>query len=122
MYKYVLLAIILIMGKNSMATSLMIPSVESLSGKWTISHKSAICSIYLGTKDVPLANGYELNISLHCDHKIFKKKPVAWRPAPDGIAILDENGATISFFSKEGEHYRSRIWDKSGDILMRNEK
>ncbi|MDU3787792.1 MAG: AprI/Inh family metalloprotease inhibitor, partial [Serratia marcescens] len=51
---------------------------------------------------------------------VLPQEPVAWRPAPDGIALLDKDGLTVLFFSQEDDHYRSQIWAETGKILKRN--
>ncbi|EBL6669115.1 protease, partial [Salmonella enterica] len=57
-----------------------------------------------------------------CKHIVLPELPAAWRPAPDGIDLLNHDGMSILFFSQDGESYRSNIWDKQGKILKRNIK
>ncbi|SMP75670.1 Protease inhibitor Inh [Serratia sp. CC22-02] len=33
----------------------------------------------------------------------------AWRPAPDGIALLRADGSTLAFFSRDGDLYRNQL-------------
>ena len=105
-----------------MASSLVLPSAESLSGQWTVTDESNSCSLHLSAESVESANGYKLRVLSICSPEVLPQIPSAWRPAPDGIALLDNEGLTVLFFSREGEHYRSQIWDNSGKVLRRNQK
>ncbi|EFO1665478.1 AprI/Inh family metalloprotease inhibitor [Escherichia coli] len=105
-----------------MASSLVLPPADSLSGQWTVTDKSNSCIIQLSTESVESANGYRLSISPSCGYVGLPEATVAWRPMPDGIALLDCDGSTVLFFSREGEHYRSQIWDNSGKVLKRSKK
>ena len=44
---------------------------------------------------------------------------LAWRPAPDGISLLDHEGTTLVFFSQEAGGYRSDIASDQGMRLRR---
>lgn len=103
-----------------MASSLVLPSADSLSGQWTLTDESNSCIIQLSAESDKSANGYQLSVSPNCAHAILPETAVAWRPAPDGIALLDREGLSVLFFSREGEHYRSHIWERAGKILKRN--
>ncbi len=105
-----------------MASSLVLPSVGSLSGQWTVTDESNSCIIQLSSEIVESANGYRLSVSPDCAHEILPEPTMAWRPTPDGIALLDNDGLTVLFFSREGEYYRSQIWDNSGKVLERSKK
>lgn len=105
-----------------MASSLILPSPESLSGHWTIVDKKNECDIYLKTERFEQANGYKLIASSTCVPDIFSEIPDAWRPEPDGIALLNKDGVTLLFFSREDEHYRSRVWECTGAILKKSKR
>ncbi|ECI4012244.1 protease [Salmonella enterica subsp. salamae] len=105
-----------------MASSLVLPPAGSLSGQWTVTDESNSCIIQLSAESVESANGYQLSVSPNCAHAVLPETTVAWRPTPDGIALLDKDGLTVLFFSREGEHYRSQIWDNSGKVLKRSKK
>jgi hypothetical protein len=120
MYKYLFVGIIFFFSGVSMASSLVLPSVGSLSGQWTVTDESNSCTIHLSAENVESANGYRLSVSPNCAHAVLPEATVAWRPTPDGIALLDSDGLTVLFFSREGEHYRSHIWEHAGKILKRN--
>ncbi len=105
-----------------MASSLVLPFAESLSGQWTVTDKSNSCIIQLSAESVESVSGYRLNVSPNCVHPVLPEATMAWRPSPDGIALLDSDGLTVLFFSWEGEHYRSQIWDNSGKVLKRIKK
>jgi hypothetical protein len=42
---------------------------------------------------------------------------VGWRPAPDGIALLQADGSTLAFFSRDGESYRNQLGADDGLTL-----
>lgn len=102
-------------------SSLVIPSPESLSGRWTVADAGNSCEIYLKAQRLEQANGYRLDVSSNCTPHVLPQQPEAWRPRPDGIALLDKDGLTILFFAQEGDHYRSQIWEKTGKILKRED-
>jgi len=103
-----------------MASSLVLPSAETLSGQWTVSDKSKSCVVQLNAESVESAGGYSLKFLSDCMPDVLPQEPVAWRPAPDGIALLDKDGLTVLFFSQEDDHYRSQIWAETGKFLKRN--
>ncbi|MFZ4835294.1 AprI/Inh family metalloprotease inhibitor [Rouxiella sp. Mn2063] len=103
-----------------MASSMVLPSAESLSGEWTVADKAQSCVVHLSAQSDQSANGFQLRLLSDCPHDVLPQAPVAWRPTPDGIALLDKEGLTVVFFSQDGEHYRSQIWDSAGKILTRN--
>lgn len=105
-----------------MASSLVLPSAGSLSGQWTVTDESNSCTLHLRAESVESANGYKLSILSSCSPEVLPQVPAAWRPTPDGIALLDSDGLTVLFFSREGEQYRSQIWDDSGKVLKRSRK
>ena len=43
-----------------MASSLVLPSAETLSGQWTVSDKSKSCVVQLNAESVESAGGYSL--------------------------------------------------------------
>ncbi|HAT3781507.1 AprI/Inh family metalloprotease inhibitor [Serratia marcescens] len=103
-----------------MTNNLLLPSAISISGHWTITDKSNSCTIHLSEENVESANGYKLIILSTCSPEILPQVPVAWRPTPDGIALLDQDGLSVLFFSREGMHYRSHIWERTGKVLKKN--
>ncbi|USQ47703.1 protease inhibitor Inh/omp19 family protein [Serratia marcescens] len=72
-----------------MASSLVLPSAETLSGQWTVSDKSKSCVVQLNAESVESAGGYSLKFLSDCTPDVLPQEPVAWRPAPDGIALLE---------------------------------
>lgn len=97
-------------------SSLPLPHPEDLVGDWVVFDARQSCSIHFGIEDLPRANGYRLTIEPNVGACNFVIGAVAWRPAPDGISLLDQEGATLIFFSQEVGGYRSEI---SGDRRMR---
>lgn len=120
MNKFLLIGGILLFSGVSMANSMVLPSVESLAGQWRIIDRENSCDIHLKAEGFEPASGYKLSISSDCVPNILPETPEAWRPTPDGIALLNRDGLTTQFFSREGEHYRSQIWGNTGKILERN--
>ncbi|MBU3895652.1 protease inhibitor Inh/omp19 family protein [Serratia rubidaea] len=105
-----------------MANSLVLPSPALLSGLWTIIEQGNSCDIHLKTERFEQANGYKLSVSPNCMGEVLPERPEAWRPTPDGIALLNKEGVTVLFFSQEGDHYRSQIWARTGKILSKRKK
>ncbi|MFI0488239.1 MAG: protease inhibitor Inh/omp19 family protein [Yersinia sp. (in: enterobacteria)] len=104
-----------------MASSLVLPTPESLSGQWTVVEQANSCVVHLRAESFKQANGYKLSVSPNCAHDLLPEATEAWRPTPDGIAFLDRDGLTVLFFSREGEHYRSQIWEETGKVLKKKE-
>lgn len=102
-----------------MASSLVLPSPKSLAGQWTVVDKANSCDVHLKAESFEQANGYKLTVSPACTQDVFPEAPEAWRPTPDGIALLARDGRTLLFFSQEGEHYRSQIWEETGKVLIK---
>lgn len=98
-----------------MTDSLVLPNAQSLSGRWIVSDGKRLCLVVLQSNELADIDAYEMVIGTRCDKSIFSAPPAAWRPAPDGIALVGNAGETLMFFSKEGEEYRNRI---NGDIRM----
>ncbi|EHE5688046.1 AprI/Inh family metalloprotease inhibitor [Salmonella enterica] len=119
MKKFFLVVIIFIFSGGSVTSSLILPSPVSLSGHWIVVDKINECDIYLGGERIEQANGYKLIFSSPCTFDIFSEIPEAWRPAPDGISLLNRDGRTVLFFSRENENYSSRVWECSGIMLKK---
>ncbi|NDJ55950.1 AprI/Inh family metalloprotease inhibitor [Enterobacteriaceae bacterium 4M9] len=102
-----------------MASSLVLPSAGSLAGQWVITDKGVSCRVRLETQEMSSANGYALTLLTPCPEQLLPASSVAWRPAPDGIELLAHDGSSTVFFSREGNHYRSDIWNDTGKILKR---
>lgn len=100
-----------------MASNQVLPSAKSLSGQWTIIDKSDKCIIHFSSERLNFINGYKLSTLSNCPYNVLPQYPAAWRPTPDGIALLDHNGLTILFFSREGDIYRSQTREPTGKIL-----
>ncbi|ECY4325432.1 protease [Salmonella enterica subsp. enterica serovar Enteritidis] len=100
-----------------MASNLILPAAKSMAGQWTLTDKSNECTMIFSTQRLEWINSYKLSVLSDYSHDVLPQVPVAWRPAPDGIALLDSAGLAILFFSREGEHYRTQIWEPTGKIL-----
>lgn len=98
-----------------MPDSLVLPKAQSLSGRWIVSDGERLCLVVLQSNELTEIDAYEMVIGTSCDKSIFSLPPAAWRPAPDGIALVGSAGETLMFFSKEGVEYRYRI---NGDSYM----
>lgn len=122
MFKIISIIVMFFLSGVSMANSLFLPSPESLAGEWVIIDDGKSCHITFSSDKVENINGYKLLVNSPCKHIVLPELPAAWRPAPDGIDLLNHDGMSILFFSQDGESYRSNIWDKQGKILKRNIK
>lgn len=87
-----------------MASSLIQPPVGSLSGQWAVTDKLSSNIIHFSTESVESANGYKLNILSNWHHDVLPRLPAAWQSASDSIALLDNAGLTVLFFSREGNN------------------
>ncbi len=104
---------------TSTASSLPLPHPEDLVGDWVVFDAQRSCSIHFGIEDLPQANGFRLTIDPNIGPCNFSIAAVAWRPAADGISLLDQEGSTLIFFSQEVGGYRSEISGDSGMRLRR---
>lgn len=100
-----------------MAGSLVLPSAQSLAGQWLIADAERQCQIEFLAGEQSEINGYQLVDSQHCLKKVFAAEVVGWRPAPDGIALLQADGSTLAFFSRDGESYRNQLGADDGLTL-----
>ena len=100
-------------------SSLPLPHPTNLVGDWVLSEAQQFCAIHLWIDEIPQANGYRLTIDARAGACNFPMAAVAWRPAPDGISLLDQEGTTLIFFSREAGGYRSDIHSDQGMRLQR---
>lgn len=92
-----------------MKGSLVLPSAKSLAGQWQIADAEQQCQIEFLASEQCDTNGYQLVDRQHCLQKVFTAEVVGWRPAPDGIALLQADGSTLAFFARTGEVYRNQL-------------
>lgn len=104
---------------SSMGSSLPLPHPKDLVGDWVLSDRQQFCVIHLWIDEIPQANGYRMTIDARAGACNFPIDAVAWRPAPDGISLLDHEGATLIFFSQDVGGYRSDISTDHGMRLQR---
>lgn len=83
-----------------MSASLVLPSASSLAGVWQLSDDHTAVQIELSAISNLAANGYVLRDKSHILPGMVESKIAAWRPEPDGIALLDAEGSTILFMAK----------------------
>lgn len=100
-------------------SSLPLPHPKDLVGDWVLSEAQQFCAVHFWIDEMPLANGYRLTIDARAGACNFPLDAVAWRPAPDGISLLDQEGTTLIFFSQEAGGYRSDIASDQGMRLQR---
>ncbi|WP_261247708.1 protease inhibitor Inh/omp19 family protein [Serratia ficaria] len=100
-----------------MASSLVLPTAQSLVGQWQVADRERQCRIEFLASEQSAANGYRLVDRQRCLNKLFAAEVVGWRPAPDGIALLQADGSTLAFFSRDGEVYRNRLGADDGLTL-----
>ncbi|WP_315129062.1 AprI/Inh family metalloprotease inhibitor [Comamonas antarctica] len=91
-----------------------VPLARDLAGDWVLSDAGRSCAIHLWIDEIPNANGYRLTVDTCPEACNFSMNAVAWRPAPDGISLLDREGSTLIFFSREANGYRSDIASDAG--------
>lgn len=95
---------ITVMGA-AMASSLVLPTAQSLAGQWQVADGQQQCRVEFLVSEQQGTNGYELRDREQCLKNLFAAEVVGWRPAPDGIALLQADGSSWVFFSREGEVY-----------------
>nr|WP_256346329.1 AprI/Inh family metalloprotease inhibitor [Serratia liquefaciens] len=100
-----------------MASSLVLPSAQSLAGQWQVANAEQQCQIEFLAGEQSEINGYSLVDRQHCLEKVLTAKVVGWRPAPDGIALLRADGSTLAFFSRDGDIYRNQLGADDGLTL-----
>lgn len=100
-----------------MASSLVLPSAQSLAGQWQVANAEQQCQIEFLAGEQSEINGYSLVDRQHCLEKVLTAEVVGWRPAPDGIALLQADGSTLAFFSRDGDIYRNQLGADDGLTL-----
>lgn len=100
-----------------MASSLVLPSAQSLAGQWQVANAEQQCQIEFLAGEQSEINGYSLVDRQHCLEKVLTAEVVGWRPAPDGIALLRADGSTLAFFSRDGDIYRNQLGTDDGLTL-----
>lgn len=100
-----------------MASSLVLPSAQSLAGQWLVANAEQQCQIEFLAGEQSEINGYSLVDRQHCLEKVLTAEVVGWRPAPDGIALLRADGSTLAFFSRDGDIYRNQLGADDGLTL-----
>ncbi|AGQ29042.1 AprI/Inh family metalloprotease inhibitor [Serratia liquefaciens] len=100
-----------------MASSLVLPSAQSLAGQWQVANAEQQCQIEFLAGEQSEINGYSLVDRQHCLEKVLTAEVVGWRPAPDGIALLRADGSTLAFFSRDGDIYRNQLGADDGLTL-----
>jgi len=89
-----------------MASSLALPAATSLAGDWVIAHNQKNCEVILSDARHPESNGYQLTITGDDCGETIAADTVAWRPEPDGIALLNAHGSTLMFFAGYKTHFQ----------------
>ncbi|AOF01747.1 MULTISPECIES: AprI/Inh family metalloprotease inhibitor [Serratia] len=92
-----------------MAGSLALPTAQSLAGQWQVADSERQCQIEFLASEQSETNGYQLVDRQRCLQSVFATEVAGWRPAPDGIALLREDGSTLAFFSRDGDLYRNQL-------------
>ena len=100
-----------------MAGSLVLPTAQSLAGQWQVADREQQCRIEFLASEQSETNGYQLVDKQRCLKSLFAAEVVGWRPAPDGIALLQADGSTLVFFSRDGEVYRNQLSADDGLTL-----
>nr|Q54478.1 RecName: Full=Alkaline proteinase inhibitor; AltName: Full=11 kDa protease inhibitor; AltName: Full=SmaPI; Flags: Precursor [Serratia marcescens]AAA92336.1 11 kDa protease inhibitor [Serratia marcescens] len=97
-----------------MAGSLALPTAQSLAGQWEVADSERQCQIEFLANEQSETNGYQLVDRQRCLQSVFAAEVVAGA-GPDGIALLQADGSTLAFFSRDGDLYRNQLG--AGDAL-----
>ncbi|KFB87505.1 alkaline proteinase inhibitor [Serratia grimesii] len=100
-----------------MASSLILPTAQSLAGQWQVADAEQQCQIVFSASEQSETNGYQLVDQQGCLEKVLAAEVVGWRPAPDGIALLQADGSTLVFLSRDGGIYRNQLGAADGLTL-----
>ncbi|WP_139115716.1 AprI/Inh family metalloprotease inhibitor [Pseudomonas sp. 25 R 14] len=95
-----------------MASSLVLPSAQQLAGQWSVhvqQNAEQRCSFTLQVFGHALTGGAE------CLSRWLEGSVAGWIPTPDGIAVVSEEGRKLLFFSRQGDHYSSKV---SADLTL----
>lgn len=97
----------------------ILPEPVQFAGDWVISAAEVSVAVTLSTRPAAASAGapawaLETRGSLEA---LGLRSARAWRPAPDGIALVAADGATVAFFSTEGAGlYVHRT--RAGDVVL----
>lgn len=96
----------------------ILPSAEHLAGTWSLAGESGVVQLDLAVS--PAAVGGAPAWSLEAPPgdlaALGLEEVMAWRPAPDGIALVNAGGAIVAFFSTEApDRYVAR---RNGSALI----
>ena len=86
-----------------MVTIPPLPEAETLVGPWTVREEGAAsgaCRLVL--HDEQTLGGHRLEADQGCLASLGLDGAVAWRAAPDGIALTKPDQLSVAFFSQEG--------------------
>ena len=99
-----------------MASSLKLPSASELSGVWQLRGGEQQCEVVLHNASL-VENTWRLEVDVQCLKALLPDVPAGWRPTPDGITLMKEQGQSVAFFSKEKEGYTLTLPDGSTRTL-----
>lgn len=105
---WLLAALMMFFGEETMASSLKLADPSELAGNWRATLKAA-----QDTNKSPLVASNECLIDLQSDQTLgagadcftawLGEQAIGWFPEPDGIAITGREGSKILFFSRQLE-------------------
>ncbi|WP_225920013.1 AprI/Inh family metalloprotease inhibitor [Pseudomonas vanderleydeniana] len=90
------------MGEAVMASSLVLPSRESLAGQWLLSSSAdpaRNCVLQLSAQP-PLLAG-----DLECATELLGARPGSWEPTPDGLWLFDQEGSGLVHLNRDAGRY-----------------
>lgn len=98
-------ALILIPFAETSAMSMpILPAAEDLAGDWRLHWSGGDCIVSLGARTVPMprpaADAWTLTLAPDCVGTDAMEAIRAWRPASDGVAMVDAQGRTRLFLSR----------------------
>ncbi|WP_419736200.1 AprI/Inh family metalloprotease inhibitor [Pseudomonas sp. COR18] len=85
-----------------MASSLVLPSRESLAGQWQLSSSASparTCVLELAAQP-PILTG-----DLECATELLGERPSGWEPTPDGLWLFDQQGSGLVHLNRDGAGY-----------------
>jgi hypothetical protein len=84
----------------------VLPSAEDLAGDWRLHWSGGACSVSLSARPVamprPAADAWSLTLEPACAGNAALDSVSAWRPASDGVEMVDARGRTRVFLSRTG--------------------
>ncbi|SFU34950.1 AprI/Inh family metalloprotease inhibitor [Xenorhabdus koppenhoeferi] len=102
-----------------MASSLRLPAVDELKGLWQLSDGNELCSIELTDNRLPEGSIWAVKGD-SCVTELIGQPVEGWYPSPDGIALTNDDGNSLAFFSHESEQWIAYFVDGKELVMTFN--